>query len=216
MAGLGCLFVMLNPFWLLLFLSNPVVSLLLVILIVFPLLGTKFVSFLRYVNYTFTEFLVDKGDNLISGKERRHASMGEYGESYRRMEREEKRRKQQQWQREQQERQRRQQEEWNERFRQWYHQQQNQGGGWYQQYGGQQYANPTTDFNRKYEESCDILRVPYDADKYQIKLAYRKLAKQYHPDLNSEPGAKEKFQEINNAYEFLSEENIERYKSLHR
>ena len=43
--------------------------------------------------------------------------------------------------------------------------------------------------------------------------AYRKLAKKYHPDLNKEPGAKEKFQEINDAYEFLSEENIKKYKN---
>ena len=55
--------------------------------------------------------------------------------------------------------------------------------------------------------------MPLNTDIYDVKLAYRKLAKKYHPDLNKEPGAKEKFQEINDAYEFLSEENIKKYKN---
>ena len=82
-------------------------------------------------------------------------------------------------------------------------------------YGGQYYADPSIEFKKKYEESCDLLGVPYDADKYQIKLAYRRKAKEYHPDLNKSPNAKEIFQKINDANEFLSDANIERYKSLH-
>ncbi len=56
--------------------------------------------------------------------------------------------------------------------------------------------------------------LPYDTDKYQVKLAYRKKAKEYHPDINKSPDATAKFQKINEAYEFLSDDNIERYKQM--
>ena len=42
----------------------------------------------------------------------------------------------------------------------------------------------------------DILGVSKDANPEDIKSAYRKLAKKYHPDINKEPGASEKFKEI--------------------
>jgi curved DNA-binding protein len=51
-----------------------------------------------------------------------------------------------------------------------------------------------------------VLGVPPDADEQAIKKAYRKLARQYHPDVN--PGdkkAEERFKEINEAYEALSD-----------
>ncbi|MEM7111394.1 MAG: molecular chaperone DnaJ [Chloroflexota bacterium] len=53
----------------------------------------------------------------------------------------------------------------------------------------------------------DVLEVGRDADKTQLKKAYRKLARQYHPDVNKEPDASERFKEINEAYEVLSDEN---------
>ena len=120
---------------------------------------------------------------------------------------------------ERQQRQAEQQREWEEKFRQWYEYQNQQRGyggyGQYTEYNNEQaYVNPTTEFKKKYEESCDLLGVGYNADKYEIKLAYRKRAKQYHPDLNKSPDATIMFQQINNAYEFLSDDNIDRYNNM--
>ncbi|WP_319421755.1 molecular chaperone DnaJ [Pleurocapsa sp. FMAR1] len=50
-----------------------------------------------------------------------------------------------------------------------------------------------------------ILGVSQDVDKDELKRAYRRLARQYHPDVNKESGAEEKFKEISRAYEVLSE-----------
>ncbi|HSH25854.1 MAG TPA: molecular chaperone DnaJ [Massilibacterium sp.] len=52
----------------------------------------------------------------------------------------------------------------------------------------------------------EVLGVERSADKSAIKKAYRRLARKYHPDVNKEEGAKEKFQEINEAYEVLSDD----------
>jgi molecular chaperone DnaJ len=50
-----------------------------------------------------------------------------------------------------------------------------------------------------------VLGVERDADAETIKKAYRRLARQYHPDVNSEPGAAERFKEVSHAYEVLSD-----------
>jgi len=51
----------------------------------------------------------------------------------------------------------------------------------------------------------EILGVARNTDQEEVKKAYRQLARKYHPDINREDGAKEKLQEINNAYEVLSD-----------
>lgn len=50
----------------------------------------------------------------------------------------------------------------------------------------------------------DVLGVSKGADTKEIKSAFRKLARQYHPDVSQEHNAEEKFKEINEAYEVLS------------
>ena len=52
----------------------------------------------------------------------------------------------------------------------------------------------------------EILGVPRNASADDLKAAYRKLAKQYHPDINKATGAEEQFKEINEAYAVLSDE----------
>ena len=51
----------------------------------------------------------------------------------------------------------------------------------------------------------DLLGVSRDADADTLKRAYRRLARQYHPDVNKDPGAEDKFKEIGRAYEVLSD-----------
>lgn len=58
---------------------------------------------------------------------------------------------------------------------------------------------------RDYYETLGVSR---DADKEEIKRAYRRLARKYHPDVNKETGAEDRFKEINRAYEVLSEPEI--------
>lgn len=53
----------------------------------------------------------------------------------------------------------------------------------------------------------EILGVSKNAAQDEIKSAYKRLAKQHHPDLNKDSGATEKFKEINEAYAVLSDEN---------
>ena len=54
------------------------------------------------------------------------------------------------------------------------------------------------------------LEISENASEAEIKKAYRKLARQYHPDVNKEVSAEEKFKEINSAYEILSDKEKKR------
>ena len=63
-----------------------------------------------------------------------------------------------------------------------------------------------------YTDYYEVLGVPRDADSDAIRRAYRKLARKYHPDLNSDRDAEERFKELGEAYEVLSDaDKRERY-----
>lgn len=192
------------------------------IILVIPVLGPKFISILRYGNYVLTEWMYDRANYLITGERVGFENISDYSEKYR-IDQERER------QRQAEEEARRRQEQMYDYFEDLFgnftyydtrdFNQGDFGGfsggsyGGYQNYGG---GNPYVNdlgFKERYENATSKLGVPLNTDIYDVKLAYRKLAKKYHPDLNKEPGAKEKFQEINDAYEFLSEENIKKYKN---
>lgn len=209
------IFMLFNPFLLTLILFNPFFFVILFVLFIVPLLGKGLINYLKYIQYIVTEFFYDRADFYLLGKGDKY-SFGEYSERYTRQKEEEARRESERRAREQQRM-------WEEMFRNFYEQQnqyRNTYGGQYQgNYGGQYqgqggFYNPTNDFIEKYENSCKTLGLKPTTDKYEIKLAYRKMAKKYHPDINKAPDATAKFQKINEANEFLSEANIERYERL--
>ena len=57
----------------------------------------------------------------------------------------------------------------------------------------------------KYKDYYAVLGVPRDADLDQIKKAYRKLARQHHPDMSKEPNAEAQFKEAGEAYATLKD-----------
>ena len=66
-----------------------------------------------------------------------------------------------------------------------------------------------------YQDYYAALGVPRDASEQDIRSAYRKLAREHHPDVNKEPGAEDRFKEISEAYEVLRDKDKrERYDRL--
>lgn len=67
----------------------------------------------------------------------------------------------------------------------------------------------------KYKDYYETLGIKRDASDSEIKSAYRKLARKYHPDVNKTKEAEEKFKDINEAYEVLGDkQKRQRYDSL--
>jgi curved DNA-binding protein len=67
----------------------------------------------------------------------------------------------------------------------------------------------------EYKDYYKILGLKRDAESSEIKKAYRKLARKYHPDINKESDAEKRFKEISEAYEVLGDtEKRKRYDQL--
>ena len=67
----------------------------------------------------------------------------------------------------------------------------------------------------QYKDYYEILGVKRDASESEIKSAYRKLARKFHPDVNKTKEAEQKFKDINEAYEVLGDkQKRQRYDSL--
>jgi curved DNA-binding protein len=67
----------------------------------------------------------------------------------------------------------------------------------------------------EYKDYYKIMGVSRDASQSDIKRAYRKLARKYHPDVSKEPDAEKKFKEVGEAYEVLKDpEKREAYNQL--
>lgn len=207
----GCLlvFLLIGPVgvWLL---RNPLILLILLLIVTFPILGAILLNKLKDFQIISERHLFGLAEYLQDPDHHTRRSYKYHKQAYQ-VEKDAQARRE--W-----ERRERQQQMWEERFRQW-----GTGGfgaGYSQRTAGSGYSNgssagnPYMDFKRQYEKSCATLGIPVTTEESRIKLAYRKKAKQYHPDVNQASDATARFQEISEAYEFLNEDNIRRYKGI--
>ncbi|NLT12694.1 MAG: DnaJ domain-containing protein [Clostridiaceae bacterium] len=207
----GCLFffLLLGPLGDFLF-SHPVIVFILLIIVIFPILGAISVSYLNEYKIISVAYLTNLSLTLLDPEHYTYKNY-KYYKNKRKQEKADQARREQ-------ERRDAQQRMWEERFRQWQGFSGGYGRGYTSGYGGSSsgstYSNPYEDFKNKYENSCKVLGIATTIDPSRIKLAYRKMAKQFHPDVNKAPDATRRFQEISEAYEFLNEDNIARYKRM--
>ncbi len=208
----GCLFLIIFAIPLgIRILTDPYALGILLFLMLFPFLAGRLLAHLKKQKFLITSFLFNLSKHLIHPEDHAYQSFASYKKAYEKAQEDYRREQERRYY----EQQRQQQRAWNEQFYQWqsqgargsrYYYRTGSGGQWsrqgghHQSSGGHQ-GNP----RQKYRESLDILGVSEGVDEKELKMAYRKKAKKFHPDINKDPNATKKFQEINDAYKFLSE-----------
>lgn len=183
----------------------------LLFLFFFPMLAGRLLNYLKKQRFLLTGFLYNLSKHLIRPEEHPYRSYASYKKAYEKAQEDYRREQERRFYEQQRQKQR----AWNEQFHQWqsqgasgrrYYYHSGSNGQWSNR-GGHHHTFGGTGENprQKYRESLDILGVSEDADERELKSAYRKKAKKYHPDINKDPDATKKFQKINDAYKFLSE-----------
>jgi DnaJ-class molecular chaperone len=61
-----------------------------------------------------------------------------------------------------------------------------------------------------------VLDIPSSTSKEEIRQAYLRLAREYHPDVSDDPQARERFEEVHQAYVILSDYEARKYYNLYR
>ncbi len=193
-------------------LSNPSALGIILFLLFFPVLGGKFLTQLKKQKFLYTSFLFNLSNHLINPSAYPYKSFSTYKQSYEQAEEDYRKEQERRYYEQQQQKQR----AWNEQFNQGrsqgnqgsrFYYRTGSGGQWSHHQGGSNHSFGGAQVNhqKKYKESLDLLEVSEGADDKQLKMAYRKKAKKYHPDINKDSNATRKFQEINDAYKFLSD-----------
>lgn len=228
----ACAFLFILPILFIPLLSSPIFLLIMAIALI-PLIVRPILYILKKYKYALTNYFYDKSEALIAG--RQHSkSVGEYARDYDlQQQRKAREARQEQWET-----------IFGDMFGrrsktgQGGGQSSSQGGqygtnfsgydwrdfgnfqqggysqGGYEGYQRRQAASNSFTFKQDYEKNAQILEVPFTASYNDIKRAYRKMAKKYHPDINKQAGASAKFAQITDAYNFFSEEKVDQYKRM--
>lgn len=197
----------------LIFLFTPIgimIVLSVIFIILIPFIGRGGVRFFKKYSEVFEKYFSYKYEQLINDSvEKKTFSyfIQEYDLKLRKAAEERMRREE--------EERRKYQEAENERWRKFFEENFGSYQGGYNT-GSRSDQGAFSSFTTQFENACDVLGVNYNSTFTEIKSAYRKLAKKYHPDLSNEKNAEEMFKKINNAFDFLSEENVNRYNSIKR